>query len=114
MPIYEYECGLCRSRFEKRQKYDEAPEAACPKCEGTSRRVFHPTSIIFKGSGFYITDSRKSSTATLSETPKEETASTPKEETASTPKEKTASTPKEETTGKPREETAGKPEKQGK
>ena len=106
MPIYEYECGLCRSRFEKRQKYDEAPEAVCPKCEGTSRRVFHPTSIIFKGSGFYITDSRKSSTAALSETTKEETAGKPKEETAGKPKEETAS--------KPKEETASKPEKQGK
>ena len=98
MPIYEYECGLCRSRFEKRQKFDEEPEAVCPKCEGTSRRVFHPTSIIFKGSGFYITDSRKSSTATSPDKPKEETAGKPREETA----------------GKPREETAGKPEKQGK
>ena len=106
MPIYEYECGHCRSRFEKRQKFDEEPEAVCPKCEGTSRRVFHPTSIIFKGSGFYITDSRKSSTATLSETSKEETAGKPKEETAGRPKEETAS--------KPKEETASKPEKQGK
>jgi putative FmdB family regulatory protein len=59
VPIYEYECGLCCSRFERRQRFDEEPVAICPKCQGKARRVIHSIPIIFKGSGFYITDNRK-------------------------------------------------------
>ena len=59
MPVYEYECGHCRYRFEMKQGFDEEPQAMCPQCQGRSRRVFHSTPVIFKGSGFYITDSRK-------------------------------------------------------
>ena len=59
MPIYEYECGLCQLNFEKKQGFDDEPVAICPKCQGEARRVFHPAPIIFKGSGFYTTDSRK-------------------------------------------------------
>ncbi len=60
MPIYEYECNLCCSRFERRQRFDEEPVAICPKCQGKARRVIHSIPIIFKGSGFYTTDNRKS------------------------------------------------------
>ena len=59
MPIYEYECSLCQCRFERRQDFDDEPVAICPKCEGKARRVIHSVPIIFKGSGFYITDNRK-------------------------------------------------------
>lgn len=60
MPIYEYECGLCHFHFERRQRFDEEPVALCSKCQGKARRVLHSVPVIFKGSGFYITDSRKS------------------------------------------------------
>jgi putative FmdB family regulatory protein len=63
MPVYEYECGHCCHRFELKQGFNDDPQAQCPQCEGTARRVFHPTPIIFKGSGFYVTDSRKSGNA---------------------------------------------------
>jgi putative FmdB family regulatory protein len=59
MPVYEYECGRCRHRFEVRQGFNDKPRAECPQCRGEARRVFHPAPIIFKGSGFYVTDSRK-------------------------------------------------------
>ncbi len=59
MPIYEYECGRCHFRFEMKQGFDEEPAAMCPQCQGRTRRVLHATPVIFKGSGFYITDSRK-------------------------------------------------------
>jgi putative FmdB family regulatory protein len=59
VPIYEYECDLCHFHFDRRQRFDEEPVAVCPKCEGKARRVIHSVPIIFKGSGFYITDSRK-------------------------------------------------------
>ena len=61
MPIYEYECSLCDFHFERKQKFDDEPIAICPKCQGQVQRVIHPAPIIFKGSGFYITDSRKGS-----------------------------------------------------
>jgi putative FmdB family regulatory protein len=59
MPTYEYECESCEHRFERKQGFDEEPVAMCPKCGGKSRRVIHSVPVIFKGSGFYITDSRK-------------------------------------------------------
>ena len=59
MPTYEYECGSCQFRFERKQRFDEEPVAMCPKCGGKSRRVIHSVPVIFKGSGFYTTDSRK-------------------------------------------------------
>ncbi len=60
MPIYEYECIHCGHHFELKQSFHDKPRAACPKCKKTAKRVFHPTPIIFKGSGFYVTDHRKS------------------------------------------------------
>ncbi|MFC1902818.1 FmdB family zinc ribbon protein [Chloroflexota bacterium] len=59
MPIYEYECGVCQCCFERKQRFDDEPVAICPECEGKARRVINSVPIIFKGSGFYITDSRQ-------------------------------------------------------
>ncbi len=67
MPIYEYECGLCNFKFERKQGFDDEALAICPKCQGEVQRVFHPTPVIFKGSGFYITDNRKDSTSEKAE-----------------------------------------------
>jgi putative FmdB family regulatory protein len=58
MPTYEYKCAKCGIRFEKRQRFDEEPIKICPQCKGKLQRVFHSAPIIFKGSGFYVTDSR--------------------------------------------------------
>ena len=59
MPVYEYECCLCQYHFERRQRFDEEPVAVCPMCHGKARRVINSIPVIFKGSGFYITDSRQ-------------------------------------------------------
>lgn len=75
MPTYEYECGSCRYRFDLRQGFDDEPEAECPQCNERARRIFHPAPIIYKGSGFYITDSRKKSEPPVK---KEEPASSEK------------------------------------
>ena len=61
VPIYEYECGACRCRFERRQRFDEEPIAACPECTGKARRVIHSVPVLFKGSGFYCTDNGRGS-----------------------------------------------------
>jgi putative FmdB family regulatory protein len=60
MPIYEYECEN-KHRFEKWQSIKDDPITECPECGTTVRKIFHPAGIIFKGSGWYITDSRKPS-----------------------------------------------------
>jgi len=56
LPIYEYECSSCRSRFERKQRFDEEPVATCPQCSGKARRLIHSVPVVFKGSGFYCTD----------------------------------------------------------
>ncbi len=59
MPTYEYLCQVCDHRFERFQRMTDAPEKTCPVCSGEVRRLIFPAGVIFKGSGFYITDSRK-------------------------------------------------------
>ena len=64
MPLYEYQCQECGLRFERRQRFSDDPIKVCPECGGKVDRLIQPAGIIFKGSGFYVTDNRsKSSTA---------------------------------------------------
>jgi putative FmdB family regulatory protein len=65
MPTYEYQCKTCGQHFEKMQRFSDNPLTECPNCGGEIRRVIHPAGVIFKGSGWYITDSRKSSSAAV-------------------------------------------------
>ncbi|NLE51683.1 MAG: hypothetical protein GX613_09785 [Chloroflexi bacterium] len=58
MPVYTYECEECGVRFDARQKFSDAPIAVCPECGGHTHRVPQPVGIVFKGSGWYSTDSR--------------------------------------------------------
>ncbi len=58
MPVYEYECDACGVRFERVQRITEDPLKTCPECSGHVHRVLQPVGIIFKGSGFYVTDHR--------------------------------------------------------
>ncbi len=65
MPVYEYECENCGRRFERLQSINDEPVRQCPECSGSVHKVFHPAGIIFKGSGWYITDSRKSTSGSV-------------------------------------------------
>jgi len=59
MPIYEYECEKCACHFELKRPFSEdAGSPCCPRCRSKVRRIFSPSVILFKGSGFYVTDSR--------------------------------------------------------
>jgi len=61
MPIYEYECEKCMLRFELKRRFSEDGGSPCPQCGNEARRIFSPVPIVFKGSGFYVTDNRKNS-----------------------------------------------------
>ena len=56
MPIYEYQCENCSCRFELKQGFSDNSKVKCPQCKGKSKRIFSPVPVIFKGSGFYVTD----------------------------------------------------------
>jgi putative FmdB family regulatory protein len=60
VPTYEYACAACEERLEAVQKFSDDPLTECPACGGRLRKVFSPVGIVFKGSGFYRTDSRSS------------------------------------------------------
>ncbi|HTW21933.1 MAG TPA: FmdB family zinc ribbon protein [Mycobacteriales bacterium] len=63
MPTYEYACTECGERLEVVQSFSDDPLTICPSCEGKLRKVFSPVGVVFKGSGFYKTDSRSGSGA---------------------------------------------------
>ncbi len=75
MPTYEYECTKCRRHFERHQRITDAPIETCPECGGQVRRVFYPVGVIFKGSGFYVTDNRRGSNGTARSIRKDSDAS---------------------------------------
>ncbi len=61
MPLYGYRCPSCGTEFEVVQRMTDDAVANCPKCGAAGRRQFFPTGIVFKGSGFYATNSRRGS-----------------------------------------------------
>lgn len=58
MPTYQYACTACGEQHEAVQAFSDAPLTECPACGGTLRKVFSAVGVVFKGSGFYKTDSR--------------------------------------------------------
>lgn len=63
MPLYEYKCRGCGTVREVRHGFKESFNEPCAECGAEMARVFSPAGIVFKGSGFYVTDSRKTSTS---------------------------------------------------
>ena len=61
MPVYEYECLECGLNFERLQHFNDPHVTQCPRGHRNVRRVFSPPAIVFKGSGFYVTDNRHDS-----------------------------------------------------
>jgi putative FmdB family regulatory protein len=59
MPTYTYRCTSCEYQFDQFQKFSEDPLTECPQCQSLLRKVFQPVGVVFKGSGWYINDSRK-------------------------------------------------------
>jgi putative FmdB family regulatory protein len=93
VPTYQYACTACGHQLEAVQSFSDAPLTACPECEGRLRKLFNSVGVVFKGSGFYRTDSRSesSSKAASESSSSAESSSSSSESSSST---KTESTPK--------------------
>ena len=61
MPIYEYQCKKCKHRFEKIQKFSDPHVKKCPKCGAALELLISSSTVLFKGSGWYVTDYAKKS-----------------------------------------------------
>ncbi|MEU8223537.1 FmdB family zinc ribbon protein [Kribbella sp. NPDC048915] len=65
MPTYQYQCTDCGEALEVRQSFTDDALTVCPNCQGNLRKVFNAVGVVFKGSGFYRTDSRSSGNSSL-------------------------------------------------
>src|SRR5438270_1571529 len=87
MPTYQYVCTECGEPLEVVQKFSDDPLTVCPACQGRLRKVFSPVGVVFKGSGFYKTDSRSSSSSSSkSESKTPDTKTETKSDSKSEPK----------------------------
>jgi putative FmdB family regulatory protein len=86
MPTYAYACTACDHRFEAVQSFSDDALSVCPECSGRLRKVFGAVGVVFKGSGFYRTDSRSTSSNGASKDKKADGSTSPakaKESTSS-------------------------------
>lgn len=97
MPTYEYHCPGCKATYELRQGFDAETTHICEECgKSTAKRVLHAPPVVFKGSGWYVTDSRNKSSA-ISDTASESQSDSSPAETAAAPASNPAPTPSSET-----------------
>ncbi|HEY2791603.1 MAG TPA: FmdB family zinc ribbon protein [Micromonosporaceae bacterium] len=76
VPTYQYACTACGHQLEAVQSFSDAALTVCPACDGSLRKVFSAVGIVFKGSGFYRTDSRSSSSSSTVAPAQKESTST--------------------------------------
>ncbi|CCH28003.1 FmdB family zinc ribbon protein [Actinosynnema sp. NPDC047251] len=96
MPTYQYACTECDHRFEAVQSFSDSALTECPACEGRLRKLYGAVGVVFKGSGFYRTDSRSSASSSAksdakSEAKSESSSSTKSDTSSSTTSSSTAS-----------------------
>ena len=116
MPIYEYQCESCADRFEVKQSMKDDPITACPKCGKRVQRLISSPAIMFKGSGWYVTDySEKMKPSPGNEQPiakseeKKETAPSTSEQTTSTAPSTPAASPSSAPASTPSSTTSNTP-----
>lgn len=95
MPTYQYACTACGHRFEAVQSFTDASLSECPECSGKLRKLFGSVGVVFKGPGFYRTDSRadgkKAAASTTSETKSSDSKSSESKSSESKSSESTSS-----------------------
>jgi putative FmdB family regulatory protein len=99
VPTYQYRCTECGGELEAVQKFSDDPLTVHEDCGGRLRKVFSPVGIVFKGSGFYRTDSRKGSTASEPASASSTAASSADSSSSSAGGDKSASTDKSSSSG---------------
>ena len=87
MPIYDYHCDHCGHSFSQVQSYNDQPVEKCPNCGKKPRRLISSTAVVFKGSGWYKTDSRPAEKSETKSESKAETKSDKKSDAKAKPKE---------------------------
>jgi putative FmdB family regulatory protein len=92
MPTYEYECQTCHERVEAVQRFTDPALTVCEHCGGELRKVFSAVGVVFKGSGFYKTDSRGADKSSKPSTTATTTAAASSTESSATPAATTATT----------------------
>jgi putative FmdB family regulatory protein len=104
MPIYSYKCTKCDHRFELRQHFSDDPVTECPVCGSPVRKVITPVGIVFKGSGFYVTDNKNGkASSTLNGTGPTTTEKTTESEDKPAKSDKAGKAP----SSKPKSDSAG-------
>ena len=96
MPTYSYACTECDNRFDAVQAFTDDALTTCPECSGRLRKLFNSVGVVFKGSGFYRTDSRDASKSTAKS---ESSASSSSEKSSSTSDSSSSSTSSSSTSG---------------
>ena len=99
MPTYQYACTECGEQLEVVQKFSDEPLTECPACHGRLRKVFSAVGVVFKGSGFYKTDSRSKTSSSGSGSSSESKSSSASESTSETKTETKSETKSDSKTG---------------
>jgi putative FmdB family regulatory protein len=99
MPTYQYACTDCGHAFEQFQSFSDDALTVCPECSGKLRKLFTAVGVVFKGSGFYRTDSRDKNGA--GEKPSEKSGEKPSEKSGEKPSEKSGEKSGEKSTTTP-------------
>ena len=84
MPTYSYACTECDNRFDAVQAFTDDALTTCPECSGRLRKLFNSVGVVFKGSGFYRTDSRESSKSSVKVDKSDSSSSSSSEKSSST------------------------------
>jgi putative FmdB family regulatory protein len=107
MPTYEYRCTNCDEDLEVVQSFSDEPLTECPTCGGRLRKVFSPVGIVFKGTGFYKTDSRGGKSGSVKPKEKEkETSSSSSSDSSSSKSD--SSSPSSSADGSSKSDTSSK------
>ncbi len=101
MPTYQYACTDCDHAFEQVQSFSEDSLTECPRCEGRLRKIFNAVGVVFKGSGFYRTDSRSDSKSSAATAGSSSSGSSSSESSTGSTSESSSASPSSSTPSKP-------------
>ncbi|GAA2164684.1 FmdB family zinc ribbon protein [Pedococcus bigeumensis] len=100
MPTYSYACTECDHRFDAVQSFSDDSLTVCPECEGRLRKVFNAVGVVFKGGGFYRTDSRSGSSSSVPAASSSDSSSSSASSSSSSSSGSGSSTPAKSTSAK--------------